>query len=143
MALGDRLSVMAQQTWIQLVSVTMWVQSLALFSRSGILSCWWAVVQATDVAWIWHCCGYTGSYSSDLTPSLGIYICCRWGPRRKKKKRFSTRCYSTSTVSSRMQFLLFLCSAPWKWCLSLQIGKTHSHEQLPLATRTPCILIHV
>ena len=24
--------------------------------------------------------------SSDLTPSLGIYLCCRFSPKKKKKK---------------------------------------------------------
>ena len=28
---------------------------------------------------------YAGSYSSDLTPSLGTNTCCRCGPKKKKK----------------------------------------------------------
>ena len=39
--------------------------------RSGIAK---AVVQA-------------GSCSSDLTPSLGTAICCRYGPKKTKKKK--------------------------------------------------------
>ena len=27
-----------------------------------------------------------GSYSSDMTPSLGTSICCKCGPKKKKKK---------------------------------------------------------
>ena len=45
------------------------------------------VVFVADAAQIQHCCsrGAGLSYSSDSTPSLGTSICCRCGPKKKKK----------------------------------------------------------
>ena len=45
-------------------------------------------VKVTDVAQIWHCCGCGCGQqcSSDSTPSPGISMCYRCGPKKKKKK---------------------------------------------------------
>ena len=39
------------------------------------------------MAWILHCCacGVGLSYSSDLTPGIGIATCCSCSPKKKKK----------------------------------------------------------
>ena len=82
--------VMAQwltnSTSIHLVSMRIWVQSLA--SLNGLR--------------IWHCCKLwcrlqtrlgsrvamaVASCSSHWTPGLGTSICCRWGPKKKEKKK--------------------------------------------------------
>ena len=46
-------------------------------------------VQITDVAQIQWCCGYSVDLrcSSNLTPSLGTFICCRYGPQKKTKTK--------------------------------------------------------
>ena len=55
-------------------SLSQWVKDLALP---------WAVVSVTDTAWIQGCYGCI----SDSTPSLGNFICCRWGPKKRKEKK--------------------------------------------------------
>ena len=55
--------------------LTQWVKDLALPQ---------AVVQVTDVAQIQHCCGTGLNCSSDSTPSPGISICRRYGPKINK-----------------------------------------------------------
>ena len=72
---------MAQWKRYRLVSMSMWVRSLALFSG------------------FWHCCELqlryvvTGSHSYDSTPSLGTSIYCICGlKKKKKKKKFAVSC---------------------------------------------------
>ena len=50
-----------------------WVKDLALAVSCGV-----AHRGGSDLS---------GSYSSDLTPSLGISICCGCSPKKKKKKK--------------------------------------------------------
>ena len=44
------------------------------------------------------------SYSSDLTPSLGTSICCRYGPEKQKKKNQKYK------ISSNLPLLLATCA---------------------------------
>ena len=48
------------------------------------------MVLVTDIAWILCCMAVVeaGSYSSDLTPSLGTSICHVCAPKKKKKYLF-------------------------------------------------------
>ena len=59
-------------------SLAQWVKDLALPPT---------VAQVADVALLPHCCGCGVGLScnSDSTPSLGPSICCRCGPKKKKK----------------------------------------------------------
>ena len=66
-----------------------WVPSLAPLSGLRIWCCreLWCRSQMrlrsrVAVAVVWAC-----SYSSDSTPSLGISICCRCGPKKTKNKQ--------------------------------------------------------
>ena len=61
-----------------------WVKDLALL---------WAVVQVTDVAWIWRYCGCGIGEWLQLwfSPSLGTSICCRCGPKKTTTKQKSQR----------------------------------------------------
>lgn len=47
------------------------------------------------MARIWHChgCSIGLSYSSNLTPSPGTSIWCRWGPKKKRKKQQQQQIY--------------------------------------------------
>ena len=70
-----------------LVSMRMWIQSLASLNRSGI-RCRCELAQA-------------GSYNSDLTPSLVTSICHGCGckkPKKKKKKRLDLIKYKNEQV---------------------------------------------
>ena len=57
---------------------TQWIKDLALLQ---------VVVWVTEAAQICCClgCGVDCSYSSDLTPSPETSMCCRYGPKKKKK----------------------------------------------------------
>ena len=62
---------MVQQKQIRLVTMRLWVQSLASLSR----------------LWIWHCCGYGVGWQLKLQfdPCLGTCICCGHSPKKKKE----------------------------------------------------------
>jgi len=81
---------------IQLGTVRLRVQSLALLSGSRIQSChelWYrSQTRASDLALlsglrIMRCCGC--GVGSNSTPSLGTYICCWCSPKKQKKKKKS------------------------------------------------------
>ena len=57
-----------------------WVNDLVLLQ---------AEAQVADVARMWHAVAVVqaGNCSSNLTPSPGISICCRCGPKKKKKMK--------------------------------------------------------
>ena len=81
--------VVAQQKQVRLVSMRMWVRSLALLVGLRIQRCrelwYWSQKQlgsGIPVAVVWAC-----SYSSDLTPSLGTSMCCRCNPQKRKGKK--------------------------------------------------------
>ena len=82
----------------------MWVQSLALLSGLRIQHCskpqcrlqiWLASYVAVAVV-------EAGSSNLDLTPSLGTFICHRFGPKkeREKKKIFSLPVFELEHQSS-------------------------------------------
>ena len=79
--------IVMQQKWIWLVSMRMWVPSLASLSGSGIWSCHelWCRSQMQLGYWVAVAVAVASNYSSDLTPSLGTSICCRCGPKKQKK----------------------------------------------------------
>ena len=80
---------MAQQKWIQLVSMRIWVQSLALLSGSGIQRCLelWCRSKTRLGCRVAVAVVQVGSCGSDSTPSLRISICCRYGPKKQRKKK--------------------------------------------------------
>ena len=81
------LPVLVQQKWIWLVSMrtqvrslTQWVKDMALSMSCGVglqTQLRSSIAEAVTVA---------SSYSFDLTPSLGTYICHRYSPKKEKKK---------------------------------------------------------
>ena len=78
---------MAQWKQMLLGIMRLWVLYLASLSGSGIWRCQelWCRSQTqlkSDVA-----VAVAGSYTSDLTPSLGTSICCTWGPKKTKDKK--------------------------------------------------------
>ena len=106
--------------------LTQWVKDRAFL---------WAVVSVADVAQIWCSCS---SYSSDWTPSLGISICCKCGPKKQKKKRKKkkkTGLLKTTTANKR--YLLHRCyrviflrlSAHNSNCLSERGATFYFHQQ--------------
>ena len=95
---GIPIVVQQKWNWNWLVSMRLWVWSLALLSELRIWHCcelrcslqgWLGCGVATTVA-------VAGNCSSDSTPSLGISICYGCSPKKKKKKK------------AQMSFLSFL-----------------------------------
>ena len=84
--------VMAQQKRIWLVSMKMWVRSLASLSGSGIQRCCelWCRSQTQLGSHIAVAAMWASGYSSDVTPHLGTSICCGCGPKKQKKRPFLT-----------------------------------------------------
>ena len=78
---------MAQHKQMQLVSMRMWVRSLASLSGSGVLRCGelWCRSQTQLGSCIAEAVAWAGSSSSELTRGLGTSICCRYGPKKQKK----------------------------------------------------------
>ena len=72
----------------QLVTMRIWVQSLASFSGLRIQSCHelWYRLQMWLRPHIAVAVAQASNCSSDLTPILGTSICYRYGPKKKKKK---------------------------------------------------------
>ena len=66
-----------------------------LVSLSGLRIWWchelWGRLQTQLGSRIAVAMAKAGGYSSNWTPSLGISICCRWGPKKTKKKRQLSR----------------------------------------------------
>ena len=76
-------SIVAQWKQTRLVSKRTWVRSLAPLSRLKDLALLWAVVQATDTAWIWRCCGcgvgwqlqlWLDSLAWELSYAVGVVL---------------------------------------------------------------------
>ena len=76
--------VVEQQKWIQLGTTRLRVQSLASLSGLRIRCC--CELWCRSQMWPGSCIAVAvaGSCSSDLTPSLGISICCKCGPKKQK-----------------------------------------------------------
>ena len=73
-----RVSIVAQQKGILLVSLRMQIRSLASLSVLRIQHC--RELWCRSQTWLWF-------YSSDSTPSLGISICRRRGLKIKRQKK--------------------------------------------------------
>ena len=73
------------------------IPGLAQWVKDPALPC--AMVQVTDGAWIWHCCGcgVCQWLSSDSTPGLGTSICCGYAPKKKTKKYFTNEKFYEET----------------------------------------------
>ena len=78
-----------QQKWIWLLSMRMWVHSLASLSGLGIRRCHelWCRLQTWLGSSVGCGCGVGRSHSCDLTLSLGTSICHRCGPKKQKRKK--------------------------------------------------------
>ena len=59
------------------------IPSLGQWVKDLVLPC--AMVWVTDAAWMLRCCGC--GVDQQLTPSLGITLCCRYGPKKQKNKQ--------------------------------------------------------
>ena len=83
------VAIMAQQTRIQLVSMRMWVRSLASLTGLGIYHCsdLWCRLQMRLRSGVAVTVVKASSCSSDSTPSLGNSICCGKKKQKKKKKK--------------------------------------------------------
>ena len=71
-----RVPIVAQWQQTRLVSMRMWVWSLALLSGLGMHGL------VLVLLWLWH---RPASCCSDSTPRLGTSISYRWGPEKKKQ----------------------------------------------------------
>ena len=88
-----RVPAVARWKQIWLVSMRTWVQSLASLSRLGIWRCHelWCRLKAQLRSCIAVAVAVAGSCNSDSTPSLGIFTCCKWGPKKQKNKKQTGR----------------------------------------------------
>ena len=81
-------SIVAQWKRTRLVSMRMWVQSLASFTGSRIQHCCevWCRLQMQLRSCVAVVVAKANSCSSNLTTSLGMSIYCTCGPKKPKKK---------------------------------------------------------
>ena len=115
----EGVPVVAQRKRIQLVSMRMWVRSLAPLSVLGIWCC--RELWCRSQMWLWSGVAVAvvsaSSYSSDSTPSLGTSICRGCSPKKQqqtnkqRQRNYSVWCYNGGYTS-----LWFLkpteCTAP-------------------------------
>ena len=124
--------VVAQQQQTGLVSMRMQVQSLSSLSGLRIQplhELWW--LQTWLGSQVAVAVAQASSCSSDLTPSLGIYTCCRCGPKKtgQKTKRKRKRIGVSTVVqqdwhhlgSSGTQVQSLACYSGLKIWLKLQL----------------------
>ena len=86
---NEGVPIMAQRKQIRLVSMRIWVWSLALLSGSGIW-CFhelWFRSQGHLRSGVAVAMAQASSYSSDSTASLGTSICYKCSPIKTKKKK--------------------------------------------------------
>ena len=96
-------TLMVQCKQIQLVSMRMWVRSLASLSGqqySVAVSC--GVDHRSGVA---VAVAVTGSCGSDLTPSLGTSICHRCSTKKKKKRKKKIIYFKVSALKEKKRLL--------------------------------------
>ena len=103
-----RVPIVAQRIKDDVVSVRIWVRSLALLSGLRI----------------WHVTGYgrVFSWSSNLNSSPGTSICCRYGLKKKRKKipndQPSCYCHLRKLKSFNLKCVQGLVCSSWA-CLNL------------------------
>ena len=107
----------AQRKWVQLVSMRIPVQSLALLSESGIQHCpelwcrsqmWFGIPAAV---------AHTYSCSFNRTPSLGTSICHTCGPKPPKKRKKQRKLFTSYLISDldyQMPMITGNCAAKAK-----------------------------
>ena len=88
----------------------MWVQSLVLLSGLRIWHCHelWYRSQTWLGSAVAMVVAKAGSYSSNLTPSLGISICHRWSPKKKNKKQKQKQREKQLSYTNKVHLLLSL-----------------------------------
>ena len=110
------VSIMVQWKLIQLVSMRIWIWSLASFSgtaeSSGI-----GHTQGLDLELL--CCGRNSSCSSDLTPTLGTSTCCTCSPKKQNKNKNKNPPKKTAA-----SVLLALFASTWLWFFSGTFSET-------------------
>ena len=80
-----RVTTSSKSCWEVLITMgTQWVKDLTQCPWGCGFDPW-----PGSVSWMLHCCDYgiACCCSSDSIPSLGASICCRCGPKKKKKKK--------------------------------------------------------
>ena len=67
--------------------LTQWVKgsSIATAMKSHCRVHHTSQMRLLDLVWLWR--RLVVSCSSDLTPSLGTSLCCRYGPKKKRKSK--------------------------------------------------------
>ena len=91
---GIGVPVVAQRKQIWLTAMRMQVRFLASFSGLSGLRIWycselWCSLQMRLGSGVVMAVVQAGGYSSNLTPSLRISVCCRCGPKKTEKKKKS------------------------------------------------------
>ena len=83
---------MTQWKGIRLGTMRLQVRSLALLSGLRIWRCCelWCRSQTELGSCVAEAVAQAGSCSSDSTPSLGTYVCCKYGLKKLKKKEKET-----------------------------------------------------
>ena len=102
--------IVAQWKWRWLLSVRMWVLSLALLSglRSYVdVSCSVARTCGWYLVWLWR---RPGSCSSSLTPSLGTSMC---GPKTKRGNPHTWKRLGIPDLTFFFFFFATACGSSW------------------------------
>ena len=85
--------------WTLLVSMRLHIWSLSLLSGLRIWRCCepWCRLQTRLGSCVAVAVVKASSCSSDSTPSLGTSICCRYGPKKQKKKQMKNKSLSSNS----------------------------------------------
>ena len=89
-----------------------------------------------------------GSYSSDLTPSLGTSICHRYGPKKRKRKRnrFLTKVeFNTFWLNEHMDYVLIAvcCTVTSFHFRTWQLPATCPCHFIPSPSSISTFIIHI
>ena len=132
----------AQQKWTWLVSMRMWVPSLASLNGSGIRCCHelWCRLQIWPGSRVAVAVAVASSCSSDSTPSLGTSICCGCGPKKQKKEKkkinFFTAVLTLSPSSFTCPWHMFSFSSPR---INLSLNLSPLKPQPIIFSKLPCL----
>ena len=130
--------IMAQQKRIQLVSMRMKVQSLAVLSGLRIYHCHELSCRSQNR--LGSCVAMAvvkaGVCSSNSTPSLGTSICHRCGPKKEKKKKTKKKQKAKQKVTAVIVW--WLKSISLRWHLNRHL-KSKEQEMCISGKRIPAV----
>ena len=89
----------------------------------------------------WCCHGYDIDCSSNSTPGLGTYICCRYGHKRRKKY-ILIQVVKKRLIGIFRYFLLYVCIIKQNYHLVIWLLHTSKKHLWYLLKSLKCVLTH-